>query len=175
MNNINSMTDGYVPTPPMAQHGLLRALDKVAAFGHKACFRLLPKTFISFLLVGALGVVVHMFVLKTTMWLITPNFSYANCTAMIFAATFNYVLNNKSTFHKDTLSGRKIIVGYVIYLLITSVGLASSLAVSTWVFNRNHMPMAAALCGIIVGAVWNYLMSYTFVWKLLSKIYSSDK
>jgi len=171
--NTNSIADGC---PPIShQNSMLRILDSIATFGHKACFRLLPKTLISFLLVGSLGVVVHMFVLKTMMFWITPNFRYANGTAMIFAATFNYLLNNKSTFHRETLSGRKIIVGYVIYLMITSVGLASSLAVSTWVFDRNHMPMVAALCGIVVGALWNYLMSYTFVWKLLSKIYSSHE
>ena len=28
--------------------------------------------------------------------------------------------------------------------------------------------MIAALGGIVVGSLWNYLMSYTFVWKLLS-------
>jgi len=153
------------------QNILVRSLDALSTFGHRTCFGLLPKTLISFLLVGSLGVVVHMFILKIMMLGVTPNFKYANGTAMIFAATFNYLLNNKSTFHKNTLSGRKIIAGFVIYLLITSVGLVSSLTVSSWVFERNHMPMAAALCGIVVGALWNYLMSYAFVWKLLSKMY----
>jgi putative flippase GtrA len=173
--NANSITDSGLSTSSTHQNSMLRVLDKVADLGHRICFRLLPKTLISFLLVGSLGVVVHMFVLKTMMFWITPDFRYANGTAMIFAATFNYLLNNKSTFHKNTLFGRKIIAGYVIYLAITSVGLASSLTVSTWVFNRNHMPMVAALCGIVIGALWNYMMSYTFVWKLLSKIYSSEK
>jgi len=153
------------------QNILLRALDALSTFGYRTSFGLLPKTLISFLLVGTLGVGVHMLVLKTMMLGVTPNFRYANSAAMIFAATFNYLLNNKSTFHKDALSGRKIIAGYLIYLLITSVGLVSSLAVSGWVFDRNHLPMAAALCGIVVGALWNYMMSYTFVWKLLSKMY----
>lgn len=170
---MNSTTDSVLLTTTDDQNILLRTLDGLATFGHKICLGILPKTLISFLMVGTLGVVVHMFVLNTVMLWVTPNFRYANGTAMIFAATFNYLLNNKSTFHKDTLTGRKIIAGYLIYLLITSVGLGSSLAVSSWVFDRNHMPMVAALCGIVVGALWNYLMSYTFVWKLLSKIYST--
>src|SRR4051812_37574089 len=169
---MNTITDTASLDATDDQNFVVRVLDILSTFGHKVCLGILPKTLISFLLVGSLGVVVHMFVLKTVMFGFTSNFRYANGTAMIFAATFNYLLNNKSTFHKDTLAGRKIIAGYLIYLLITSVGLASSLAVSGWVFDRNHMPMAAALCGIIVGALWNYLMSYTFVWKLLSKIYA---
>lgn len=154
------------------QNWLLRVLDKLSTFGHKLCLGILPKTLISFLMVGSLGVLVHMFVLNSTMFWITSNFRYANGTAMLFAASFNYLLNNKSSFQQDTLTGRKMISGYFIYLLITSVGLATSLAVSSWVYDRNPMAMAAALSGIVVGALWNYLMSYAFVWKLLSKIYS---
>lgn len=129
---------------------------------------LLPKSLISFLIVGSLGVVVHMTVLKTVMLLATDNFRYANACAMIVAATFNYLLNNKATYRDTRLSGKRIIAGYAIYLAITSAGLALSLLISGEVYDRIGMPMASALSGIVVGSLWNYFMSYNFVWKLLS-------
>lgn len=129
---------------------------------------LFPKSLISFLIVGSLGVVVHMTVLKTLMLLATDNFRYANACAMIVAASFNYLLNNKATYSHTSLSGKRIVAGYAIYLAITSAGLALSLLLSGEVYDRIGMPMLSALSGIVVGSLWNYFMSYNFVWKLLS-------
>lgn len=130
--------------------------------------RFFPKTLISFLLVGSLGVLVHMTVLKCALFFLTSDFRLANGSAMLVAATFNYLLNNQSTFSERSLGGKHVLLGYALYLGITSIGLLASLSISTWIFNQNSMPMVAALCGIIVGALWNYLMTYNFVWKLLS-------
>jgi putative flippase GtrA len=115
-----------------------------------------------------LGVVVHMTVLKVMMLLSGDSFRYSNGTAMAVAATFNYLLNNKATYSHVTLSGRRIIAGYLIYLSITSLGLVMSLLISGEIYDRTAMPMISALGGIVAGSLWNYFMSYNFVWKLLS-------
>lgn len=148
---------------------MLHYIDKFAGILEIRTSRLLPKTLIAFLLVGSAGVVVHLAILNFALHFITSEFKYANATAMLSAATFNYLLNNKATFHARTLTGLRVVFGYVIYLLITSVGLFTSLLISTWVFDRCGLAMLSALCGIGVGAFWNYFMSYTFVWKLLSR------
>jgi dolichol-phosphate mannosyltransferase len=109
-----------------------------------------------------------MSVLKTLMLLVTENFRYANASAMLVAATFNYLMNNKATYKETSLSGKRIFAGYAIYLSITSAGLALSLLISGEVYDNIAMPMVAALSGIVVGSLWNYFMSYNFVWKLLS-------
>jgi dolichol-phosphate mannosyltransferase len=109
-----------------------------------------------------------MSVLKTLMLTTTDSFRYANAAAMIVAASFNYLMNNKSTYSETSLSGGRIFAGYAIYLLITSAGLALSLLISGEIFDKTALPMISALGGIVVGSLWNYFMSYNFVWKMLS-------
>jgi putative flippase GtrA len=145
-----------------------RLIEGLTAFIHSIFRGLFPKTLISFLIVGSLGVVVHMTVLKVMMLMTDDSFRYSNGTAMAVAATFNYLLNNKATYSHVTLSGRRIIAGYLIYLSITSLGLVMSLLISGEAYDRTSMPMISALAGIVAGSLWNYFMSYNFVWKLLS-------
>ncbi|GGA11248.1 GtrA family protein [Dyella caseinilytica] len=148
---------------------MIRFIGKLTQFGRKLSFNLLPASLISFLIVGSLGVGVHLAVLKSTLALITHQFMYANLTALVFAATFNYVLNNESTFSHNGLTGRHAILGYFIYMGVTSLGMVISLYISTHVYSYGLTPVPAALCGIVAGSMWNYFMSYTFVWKLLFK------
>lgn len=109
-----------------------------------------------------------MSVLKTLMLTTTDSFRYANACAMIVAASFNYLMNNKSTYRETSLSGGRIFAGYAIYLSITSAGLALSLLISGEIYDSTHLPMLSALGGIVIGSLWNYFMSYNFVWKMLS-------
>jgi len=146
---------------------MIRLIAKLTRLGRRLTFNLLPASLISFLIVGSLGIVVHLTVLKSTLALITHQFKYANLTALVFAATFNYVLNNASTFSHNGLSGRHAVLGYFIYMGVTSLGMVVSLYISTHVYSYGIGPIPAALCGIVAGSMWNYLMSYTFVWKLL--------
>jgi putative flippase GtrA len=115
-------------------------------------------------------VVVHLSVLKISMATWMHDFKYANLTAMLFAATFNYVANNKSTFKDRSLAGQHAFVGYFCYIGITALGMGLSLFISTRFYSQYGMPMIAALCGIVVGSFWNYFMSYTIIWKFLFKL-----
>ncbi|HTV84721.1 MAG TPA: GtrA family protein [Dyella sp.] len=146
---------------------MIKTIAWLTQLGRKLTFNLLPESLISFLVVGALGVLVHLTVLKLSMSTIIHAFTYANLMAMVFAATFNYVLNNNSTFADSALVGRHVYLGYVCYVGITAVGMAISLSISTRIYATHGMPMIAALCGIVAGSLWNYLVSYTLVWKFL--------
>jgi putative flippase GtrA len=149
---------------------MIKFIAELSRIGSKITFRLLPETLISFLIVGSFGVLVHLAVLKTAMAWVLPEFKYANLLAMLVAATFNFILNNKSTFSDKALVGRHILLGYLFYIGITALGLAISLFISTRVYAQHGAPIIAALCGIAAGSLWNYFMSYTFVWKLLSNL-----
>lgn len=148
---------------------MIKLIGRVARIGVRISFGILPETLVSFLVVGALGVLVHITVLKTAMLLASSSFQSANLIAMFFAASFNYFLNNQSTFREQTLAGHRVIVGYFSYLCINSLGLGISFFVSSRLYSHYPFPIPAALAGIVSGSLWNYLMSYTFVWKLLSK------
>jgi dolichol-phosphate mannosyltransferase len=146
---------------------MIKIIGRLSRLARKMTFNLLPESLISFLIVGSLGVLVHLTVLKIAMTTAIHEFKYANLTAMLFAATFNYIVNNKSTFSDKSLVGRHVFLGYFCYVGITAVGMAISLLISTRIYAEHGMPMIAALCGIIVGSLWNYFLSYTIVWKFI--------
>lgn len=146
---------------------MIKLIKQASSLARKMTFNLLPESLLSFLIVGSLGVLVHLSVLKITMATISHDFKYANLTAMLVAATFNYILNNNATFSDKSLAGRHVFLGYFCYLGITAVGMALSLLISTRIYAAHGLPVAAALAGIAIGAVWNYVLSYTVVWKLL--------
>ena len=147
---------------------MIRFIGRLSRVGVRMSFGLLPETLVSFLIVGSLGVLVHLSILNIAMRVITQEFKYANLMAMLVAATFNFFMNNESTFREKSLVGRHVLLGYLFYLGITGLGMIMSLFISTHIYAQNRIPMVAALGGIVVGSLWNYLMSYTFVWKLLS-------
>lgn len=144
-------------------------INRSSLLAHQLLRGWLPLTLVSFLVVGALGVVVHMLVLNASLSTWTHSFRLANATAMLVASTFNYFTNNQATFGLTRLSGRRWFAGYAVYLLITSLGLGMSLLISGAAYDALHLPMLSALCGIVAGAMWNYLMSHRFVWKLLHR------
>jgi len=149
---------------------MIRLIRWGAALAHSLVRGMIPLSLLSFLIVGALGVVVHLSILKFAMLVLGLPFRPANALSMIGAATFNFCLNNLSTFSDKKLGGRRVLVGYALYMGITSLGLIVSLGVSSVAYAHGLPPVLAALCGIAVGSLWNYCMSYTFVWRLLSKL-----
>jgi putative flippase GtrA len=149
---------------------IIKFIGRLARLGVRLSFGLIPETLISFLIVGSLGVLVHLAVLNVAMRMLVVSFQHANLAAMTVAATFNYFINNSSTFREKSLSGSRIVIGYLGYLCITSLGMGISFLLSSYLYNHYREAIIAALGGILVGSVWNYFMSYNFVWKLLSNM-----
>lgn len=148
---------------------MIKFIGRLARFGVRLSMGIFPESLVSFLIVGTLGVVVHISVLKTVLAIHDMPFKYANLCAMLVASTFNYLMNNESTFRATSLAGKHVFLGYFFYLGITSLGMILSLGISTHVYEWHIGPVLAALAGIVAGSLWNYFMSYTFVWKLLSR------
>lgn len=146
---------------------MIRAIDWLTRLGRTMTFGLLPESLISFLIVGSLGAIVHLCVLKLAMATVIHEFKYAYLVAMLVAAKFNFFLNNKSTFKDRMLAGRHIFLGYFVYLGIISVGMGISMLVATRFYAEYHIPMVAAVCGIVSGSFWNYFASNTLVWKVI--------
>ncbi|MFC4525299.1 GtrA family protein [Dyella halodurans] len=149
---------------------MINFVNRVSGLAHRFCLGLLPRSLISFFTVGALGMGVHLAIMKAGMIVLQLDFRIANLIAMIGAATFNYYFNNAATFSDKTLRGRSILVGYALYMGVTSLGLAISMGVSTIAYARGLPPVIAAVCGIVCGSMWNYLMSYAFVWRLITAV-----
>ena len=70
----------------------------------KALGGVLPVRFVSFLLVGASGVIIHFITLYPALWFEVP-FAIAQLGAALAATTWNFALNNVLTFRDRRLSG----------------------------------------------------------------------
>ncbi|MEO6093715.1 MAG: glycosyltransferase family 2 protein [Novosphingobium sp.] len=134
---------------------------------------IIPTRFALFGTIGALGVVVHMTVLAVFLsifggdlrgQLITA-FEVGQTVAATVAMTFNFALNNMLTYSDKRLSGFvPLMRGWAKFALTCSVGLLANVGVAAAVVRFGVHEYPAAICGIIVGSVWNFALSSRFVW-----------
>jgi dolichol-phosphate mannosyltransferase len=134
-------------------------LDKMV--GH-----LVPVRFLSFAMVGGLGVFVHFAVLTTLFKGFSQSFSAAQTAATLVAITSNFLLNNMFTYRDQRLKGWALLRGWISFNLVCAFGAAANVGVADWLFSHNKSYWAlSALAGITVSVVWNYVMSAFFTWK----------
>ncbi len=142
-------------------------LDFVGLLVSKATGNAVPTRFVSFLLVGALGVLVHLVSLKA---FLTLGFEFvaAQIFATLVAMTSNFFLNNALTYRDQQLTAGAALKGLLLFYLICSVSAASNVGVAIWLYSNKPVWWLAGLLGSVVGAVWNYAVSSTIVWRRLS-------
>ncbi len=136
--------------------GLL--LDKV--FGG-----LLPLRFISFALVGALGVVVHLAVLTAALMLAGLSFEAAQAIATVVAMVFNFQLNNDITYRDQRLRGPRLWRGLLLFMLVCSIGAVANVGIAKVLYEGHTTWSIAGAIGAVIGVVWNYAVSATLVWR----------
>ncbi len=136
--------------------GLL--LDKV--FGS-----LLPLRFISFALVGALGVVVHLAVLTVAVELAREAFEPAQAVATLVAMVFNFQLNNEITYRDQRLRGPRLWRGLLVFMLVCGVGAVANVGIAKTLYDTHTTWSIAGAVGAVIGVVWNYAVSATLVWR----------
>jgi dolichol-phosphate mannosyltransferase len=136
--------------------GLL--LDKV--FGG-----LLPLRFISFALVGGLGVAVHLAVLTMALKLAGSGFEAAQTIATLVAMVFNFQLNNDITYRDQRLRGPRLWRGLLLFMLVCSFGAVANVGIAQVLYERHAAWTIAGAIGAVIGVVWNYAVSATLVWR----------
>jgi dolichol-phosphate mannosyltransferase len=140
------------------------ALDFLGLLVSKTTGNVLPARFVSFLLVGAFGVLVHLLSLKA---FLTLGFEFvaAQTLATLVAMTSNFFLNNTLTYRDQRLTGAGALKGLLLFYLVCTVGAASNIGVANWLYTNKPVWWLAGLLGSVVGAVWNYAVSSTIVWR----------
>ncbi|MDY7098614.1 MAG: glycosyltransferase family 2 protein [Pseudomonadota bacterium] len=139
--------------------------DFLAGLYDKTLGRLIPTRFALFGTVGALGVIVHMAVLAAALFVYEENFTLAQAIAVLSAMSFNFWLNNWLTYRDARLKGAgEVLRGWIGFIATCAVGGFANVAVATLLEGRGVYWALAALCGIIIGSVWNYALSSRFVW-----------
>ena len=137
--------------------GLL--LDKV--FGG-----LLPLRFISFALVGALGVLVHLAVLTIVLKLVGLQFEAAQTIATAVAMACNFQLNNEITYRDQRLRGPRLWRGLLLFMLVCSLGAVANVGIAKTLYETHTNWSIAGAIGAVIGVVWNYAVSATLVWRM---------
>jgi dolichol-phosphate mannosyltransferase len=149
--------DSKLDSQVLWDYGML-LLDKMIG-------RWVPVRFVSFMLVGGVGVVVHMSVLGGLLKLAGSSFVSAQISATLVAMTANFVLNNVITYRDIRLRGWGWLRGWVSFTLACSVGAVANVGVAQYFFEKDTTWFLAGLAGILVGAVWNYVITLVYTWR----------
>ena len=138
---------------------LMLLLDKL--FG-----RWLPAKFILFMVIGGLGVFVHMGVLTVLLRAAGASFVIGQSVATVVAMTFNFFLNNMLTYRDKRLVGFwPILRGLFSFYLVCSLGAISNVGIANALFSHSYSWWISGVAGIAVGAVWNFSVSSVFTWR----------
>ena len=153
--------------PRLAGHSKLDVLV-LLQFGalllDKATAGLLPLRFVSFALVGAVGLVLHLLVLGTARALGAP-FETGQILATLVAMVANFALNNQITYRDVRLRGRFLWRGLLLFLLVCSLGAYANIGIARVLYSDHAGWTPAGLAGAAIGLVWNYAVSATLVWR----------
>jgi dolichol-phosphate mannosyltransferase len=143
------------------------ALDFVALLVSKLTDDAVSFRFLLFCMVGLTGVAVHMMALVAALHLLPePRFSLAQAIATVVAIAWNFTLNNALTYRDQRLMSWSFVTGLIRFEVICAVGAVSNVGVASWIYEHDPDWWIAGLGGALMGAVWNYVVSAAFVWKL---------
>ncbi len=139
-------------------------LDFAGLLLSRATGGLVSVRFLVFGLVGVIGLFVHLLTLRLTLGA-GADFVLAQSVATIVAMTFNFFVNNFLTYRDRRLAGWSMLPGLIKFYAVCGVGAVGNVGAASWVFHETATWWAAGVAGSIVGAVWNYLLSASLVWK----------
>jgi dolichol-phosphate mannosyltransferase len=134
--------------------GLL--LDKVSGGA-------VPLRFLSFAIVGALGVLVHLLVLAGAHPFLS--FGAAQTAATVVAMIFNFALNNQVTYRDQRLRGARLWRGLALFMVVCGIGAVANIGIARMLVANREADLAAGAMGAVIGVVWNYAVSATLVWR----------
>ena len=122
--------------------------------------------FLSFALVGTIGLGVHLLVLRTFLVAFGLAFPEAQAAATLAAMTGNFVLNNRLTYRDRRLSGFGFLKGLLGFYAISAVGALTNVGMASWLYAHQPVWWLAGAAGALMGAVWNYSMATLLVWRV---------
>ena len=138
------------------EYGMLLA-DKMVG-------KYVPVRFVSFIMVGGVGILVHMATLVPLLKLADAPFQLAQAVATTVAMVFNFSVNNLLTYRDVRLKGKRWLRGLISFMLACGIGALANVGVASYLFKNRADWFLAALAGIAVGAVWNYVVTMFYTW-----------
>ncbi|MGY4800064.1 glycosyltransferase [Teichococcus aerofrigidensis] len=157
----------YVFRPRLAGESKLDAtvlIEFLTLLLDKATGGFLPLRFLSFALVGGIGLVVHLTVLSQALHVLP--FAGAQWLASFVAMTVNFWLNNRITFSDARLRRKALWRGLLLFYVVCGIGVAANVGVASLLL-RDELANwgVAGAAGALLTLVWNYAVSATLVWR----------
>jgi dolichol-phosphate mannosyltransferase len=125
----------------------------------------LPTRFALFVLVGALGVVVHLAILAPLYLNHRHHFPQAQLIATAVAMTFNFLLNNMVTFRDRRLRGWRVVTGLLTFYAACSLGAVINVAFANMLIRQGVPWYLAGTSGTVISSVWNYGVNAVLTWR----------
>jgi dolichol-phosphate mannosyltransferase len=127
--------------------------------------RYIPTRFVIFVLVGSLGLILHLATLGLLYFSMHREFVFSQTLATIFAMTFNFLLNNLVTFRDRRVRGWRLVTGLLTFYLACSVGALTNISFARFMLNSGAPWYLAGISGMAISSVWNYGVNTVFTWR----------
>ncbi|MDP9413785.1 MAG: glycosyltransferase family 2 protein [Pseudomonadota bacterium] len=143
---------------------LMVTAEYLKLLADKAFGQIVPIRLILFLMVGGLGVAVHLSILAGLL-LAGLVFASAQAGAVWAAMTFNFTLNNLFTYSDRRLSGGRFFTGLISFYAVCLIGAAANVGVGSYIYGAQQSWWLAGVAGAMIGAVWNFAASSALTWR----------
>lgn len=148
------------------------AWDFLMMLAEKTVGPYVPVKFLSFSIIGASGVLLHLAVFYLLFGLFGQTFVVAKIGAVTVSIISNFALNNVLTYRDRRKRGWRWLTGLATFSVICSIGAAADVGISSYIFSvavagsfLRTMVAVPVLAGVVIGAVWNYAVSSAYTWK----------
>jgi dolichol-phosphate mannosyltransferase len=138
-------------------------IDYLGLLLNKLTYGVIPARAVMFGLVGASGVAVQLLAVKGFLML-GLGFTLAQLLGSMVAMTSNYLINNGVTYRDRRKTGWGLLLGYLKFCALCSLGLVVNVAVASKVFQAWPIWWVASASGAGFGALWNYVSTAAAVW-----------
>lgn len=126
--------------------------------------RYVPVRFIAFAIVGGSGVIVHLAIITLLLSFGALSFPTAQLTASTLTMVFNYSVNNVLTYRDQRRRKLAWLTGLLPFMAACSLGAFINVVIANHFYASGTAWPLASLAGILVGAVWNYVVTSRFAW-----------
>lgn len=126
---------------------------------------LIPARFVSFAIVGATGVLVHV-AAQAFIEFLGADFLRGYYAAALFAMTWNFLLNNVLTFKDNQLKGHAFWRGLFAFYGICVIGALIGGAAGSAALTVGLPWLVATVTGVLIGGIWNFAISRQFAWNV---------
>jgi dolichol-phosphate mannosyltransferase len=117
-----------------------------------------------FMLVGSIGLILHLLTLLYLVDAIHVHFLTAQMIATFLAMTENFVLNNRITFRDRRLKGKHLLPGILRFAVTCSFGAWANFIFTRALWQSGVEWLAAGFAGIMIASVWNLSVSSFVTW-----------